>query len=166
MQYRSTNTAGFVHFGGEVVAGAQDGNGVSVRSVSTGSHPVISAQGDDTACSLVLTGASSVAGSGVRVGVGSTTSINAVERYYIDFTPPALSTTAAGGSTSSTYTAVGLTTNAVLVFQPSANLNSAYNIYARCSTTSELRLFFQNISGSTIGTGESTQHGTLLAFKF
>ena len=163
MQFRSSNTAGFVHFGGEIVAGAQDGNGIAIGSASTGTSPVLRAVGDDTACNLVLQGASTAAGSGVQIGTNSTSPINAIERYYIQFTPPAL---AASTFASSTYTAAGLTTNAVLAFTPAGAIAGSYSIRATCSTANELRLYFQNIGGSTIGTGESTQHGTLLSFRF
>lgn len=48
MDYRSTNAVGFVHFGGEVVIGAQDGSGISLNSGSSAVGPVISVQGDAT----------------------------------------------------------------------------------------------------------------------
>ena len=79
MEYRSTNALGHVHFGGDVVAGAQAGNGVSLVATSTGTNPSIRARGDDTAASLRLAGASSVAGSGVIIGTGSSRAINAIE---------------------------------------------------------------------------------------
>lgn len=161
MEYRSTNTIGFVHFGGDVVSGAQDWNGIVVGSGSSaGVAPMIQARGSDTGVNLRLAGQST---GGVVIGTGSTSPINAIERYYIEYTPPAL---AASTVTSSTFTAVGLTTNAALVFQPAGNISGSYSIRATCSTANELRLYFQNIGGSTIGTGESTQHGTLLSFRF
>ncbi len=97
------------------------------------------------------------------IGTNSTTGIAMVQRYTVEFTPPALNASTNSGST---FTVAGLTTTAVLIFQTAGSLSGQYNIVPTCSTAAELRLKFQNIAASTIGTAESTQRGTLLAFLF
>lgn len=41
MGYRSTNAAGIVHFGGDIVSGAQDGAGIRLGSASTGTGSTV-----------------------------------------------------------------------------------------------------------------------------
>lgn len=48
MDRRSTNAKGFVHFGGDIQSGAEDGIGVRLGTASTGSTVWISAISDDT----------------------------------------------------------------------------------------------------------------------
>jgi hypothetical protein len=48
MDRRSTNVKGFVHYGGDVRSGAQDGIGFSIGSASTGSTAWIESVSDDT----------------------------------------------------------------------------------------------------------------------
>lgn len=52
MDRRSTNVKGFVHFGGDVRSGAQDGIGISAGSASTGSTAWIETISDDTNANL------------------------------------------------------------------------------------------------------------------
>lgn len=48
MDRRSTNVKGFVHYGGDIQSGAQDGIGVRLGSASTGSTAFIESVSDDT----------------------------------------------------------------------------------------------------------------------
>lgn len=48
MERRSTNVKGFVHFGGDVASGVEDGIGVRLGTASTGSTVWIEAVSDDT----------------------------------------------------------------------------------------------------------------------
>ena len=52
MDRRSTNVKGFVHYGGDVRSGGQDGIGFSVGSASTGSTAWIESVSDDTNANL------------------------------------------------------------------------------------------------------------------
>lgn len=159
MIYRSTNTH-FTHHQGALVAGVELGSGVELNPTSSGAAPTILPCGDESNKSLIIGGKGT---GGVQLGQSSTTPIVAMQRYLVEFTPPAL---AASTWTSSTFTAAGLTTNAVLSFVWPTSVSGAYNIIPRCSTAAELRLTFQNITGSTIGTGESTTRGFLIASIF
>ncbi len=95
MERRSTNVNGFVHYGGDVQSGAQDGIGVRLGSASTGSTCWIESVSDDTNANI-----------GVRAqGAGTITigtSSNAV------YTPGGLYPDAAGmpikGAYSTTFT--------------------------------------------------------------
>jgi hypothetical protein len=170
MEYRSSN--GGNHQTNDIVAAVGSSHGVQLSGGSTGG--LVESVGDDANIALrvrgkgtgaVLVGNSSQAvilgGNVIGIGSASTTFLTLVQRYTVQFTPPAL---AASTSVSSTFTVVGLTTNAALVFTPRTNLSMAYNVIPRCSTADELTLTFQNITGSTIGTGESTNRGVLLQF--
>lgn len=52
MDRRSTNVKGFVHYGGDVRSGAQDGIGLSLGSASTGSTAFLESISDDTNANL------------------------------------------------------------------------------------------------------------------
>lgn len=162
MQIRSTNADGFVHFGGSIWAGVNSSHGVEIYGASTGG--VIQPVGDDTDIAITLRGKGA---GGVQIGTGSTSPIVSIQRYLIQFSPAAM---AASTASQSTITVTGLTTTAVLFFQPigtnSSGLSMAYNYRVQCSTAAELRLTQQNITASTIGTGESTARGWLIAFQF
>lgn len=191
MEYR--NSSG-THFSGDFVAGAGSSHGVELVGGSTGG--TIRPASDDTSAALNVqakgasgilrlgtstNGGTIVAGSSLaltsthvnvnstRVSLGggaSTTAISGFQRVRVDFTVPELAALAAG---TSTYTAVGLTTNAVMMFNTDALVAVVPNtvaIRAQCSTTDELRLTFQNEANSTIGTGLSTTHGYLGWFTF
>lgn len=175
MEARSSNAMGrWVHFGGDVAAGVEDGIGVILRSASTGSAAVIEPLSDSDTAALVVRakgaaaltlGNSSNALNLVapRLGANSTTAFALVEKYTVEFTPPSLAATT---GVLSTYTVTGLTTNSVLVFTPRLPISPAYSLRPRCSTANELVIAWGNLFGSTIGTGESTNRGTLLAFNF
>jgi len=54
MKARSTNAKGFVHYGGDLVAGVEDGIGVHLKSASTGSAAVIEAISDSDTAALTI----------------------------------------------------------------------------------------------------------------
>lgn len=54
MYARSSNAKGFVHFGGDVVAGVEDGIAVHLRSASTGSTAVIEPLSDSDTAALKI----------------------------------------------------------------------------------------------------------------
>lgn len=94
----------------------------------------------------------------------STTFITTVQRYFVNYTVPTLSS---GGSAESTQTIAGLTTNSILVLQPRIANNSSVTgvqVLPRCSTANSLCLTFSNNSISTLS--GSTQSGYLLQFGF
>ncbi len=94
----------------------------------------------------------------------STSFLQMVQRYRIDFTVPALSSNSADVST---VTVTGLTTNSILVFTPRQQVNSSVvGVYVtpRCSTANELTLTFLN--GAVSSLSGSTQSGYLLQFAF
>ena len=174
---KSTNTKGFVHFGGDIVSGIEDGTGIIVGSASTAATPYLEPIADETNANIgvrakgtgtVTIGNSSNViefGAGItspKLGVASTTAFTLVQRYVVQFTAPAL---AASTSVASTYTVTGLTTNSVLVFTPKNPISPAYTYMPYCSTANELVIQWGNIFGSTIGTGESTNRGILLQFS-
>ena len=99
----------------------------------------------------------------VVVGLTSTTTMDLVQKYFVQFTVPVLSS---GGSAVSTQTIQGLTTSAVYVLQPRIELNSSVTgvwVQARCSTANSLAITFNNHSISTLS--GSTQSGYLLQFR-
>ena len=168
MEYRSSNAG--QHHSGSLVAGVGSSHAVEIGGGSTGG--VVQAVGDDTAVTLTLKAKGTAVtalgstSSPVKLGDGSTTALASFRRVRVDFTVPELAALAAG---TSTHTAVGLTTNAVMFFNSDALLAVVPNtvsIRAKCSTTDELRLIFQNDANSTIGTGLSTSHGYLGWFTF
>ena len=193
MEYRSTNAAGWTHHQGDLVAGVASSHGVQIGGGSTGG--VVEAVGDDTNISLAVRGKGTglltvgnssnpvtVAGSSVaitsthvnlnssRIALGagaSTTALSGFMRVRVDFTVPEIAANAA--VLDSTFTAVGLTTNALMMFHSdalAAVLPNTVDVSVRCSTAGEGRLVFRNIAASTIGTGLSTSHGYLAWFNF
>jgi len=98
------------------------------------------------------------------VSATSTTYLQMLQVYRVDYTVPTL---AVGAAAASTVTVTGLTTNSVLVLTPRQQNNSSVvgiTVEARCSTANELALQILNASGSTIS--GSTQSGYLLQFAF
>lgn len=166
MQRRSTLGT---HFGTELVAMVESSHGVRLTGGSTGG--VVEAFGDDTsiACwfrgkgaGLTRLGSSGSTGSAVRIA-GSTTGLEGIERYLVQFTPPDLSSFA---NADSTFTVTGATTNASYVFTERLAINSTGYIVTdvRCSTANEVTMRFTNVSGST--QSGSTNRGTLLQFRY
>lgn len=161
MQYRSTNTLqGFNHHGGALVVGVEAGSGIEINPTSSGVAPIITAAGDETDKSIQIMGKGA---GGVLIGT-STSPTKGFQQYLIQWTPAALAATA---GSQSTITVTGLATNSALFFTPmTPGISVAYAYRVQCSTANELRFTQQNITGSTIGTGESTARGLLLEFKF
>ena len=166
---RSTNVKGFVHFGGDVVAGVEDGIAVHLKSASTGSAAVIEPLSDsDTAAltirakgaaTLTVGNSSNVVVLAAPLGVGSTFVPTAINRYVVEFTPPEL---AASTWANSSYTVTGLSTGySALILTAKYALSGCYGYKARCSTVNELIVTFGNYGASTIGTGESTNRFTV-----
>lgn len=54
MEARSTNAKGFVHYGGDVVAGVEDGVAVHLRSASTGGTAIIEPLTDSDTAALTV----------------------------------------------------------------------------------------------------------------
>lgn len=173
MEFRSTNTVGYVHYQGDVVSNVGSSHGVQLTGGSTGGtvRPI----GDDTSITLTLEakgagllnlGQSSAT---VRIGgagsSGSTTGISMGQRYLVEWTVPAMSS----GSTAaeSTITVAGLTTNSLLFVSPRVQVNSTVigvTLHPRCSTTDELVLQMSKIGESSIS--GSTQSAYLWQFRF
>lgn len=182
MDYRSSNTIGFTHFGGAIVAGVEGGSGVELSPQSSGSAAVITVVGDETNKSLSIVGkgtgtvtlgnsSSPVALAGAVTQTGgatfgsSGTALTEVRAFTVQFTPPALSSGLVSGA-ESTYTVTGVSTGTVLMFTPTNPISALYTVRARCSTANELTLAWGNIGDSTLGSGESTNRGTVLQFRF
>ena len=181
MEARSTNTLGFVHYGGDVVAGVNDGIAVHLRSASTGAAAIIEPLSDSDTAALTVrakgtaaltlgNSSNTVAFAGsqfalnstnVAIGTGSTTFFTLVQKYTVEVAPPALN---ASTGANSSYTVTGLTTNSVIVASPRMPLNVAYTYRARCSTANELIINWLNVSAST--QSDSTNRMTVLAFNF
>jgi hypothetical protein len=178
MEYRSTNSEGsYTHHGGALVIGVGFGSGIELNPTSSGASPTILPAGDEANKSLIIAGKGAggvtlgnssngiaLAGSSVAItsthvalnstrftlGTGSTTAFSGMSRRFIEFTVPALSS---AGSAESTVTVAGLTTNAILIFQPRVRMNSTVTgVFAtvRCSTADELTIEFHNGSLSTL----------------
>jgi hypothetical protein len=166
MEYRSTNGAGkYVHFGGSVVAGADQGSGIELVATSSGTAPVIQPVGDETDKSIQIKGKGT---GGVQIGA-STSSFSLAQASLIQFTVPALSSAGVATATAeSTLTLSGATTNSIFVVQQRVAYNSTITegvyVTARCSTADELRLTFWNHGASSIS--GSTSSAYLLQFKF
>lgn len=191
MEYR--NSSG-THHGGDFTIGVHSSHGVELLGGSTGG--TIRPASDDASATLNVrakgasgilslgtstSGAAVIAGSSVAVtsthvnlnstrvslgGGASTTALSGFQRVRVDFTVPEIAANAAAVSTA---TAVGLTTNALMMFHSDALAAvwpNTVDIQAKCSTADELRLVFRNIAASTIGTGLSTSHGYLAWFSF
>ena len=102
----------------------------------------------------------------VFVGTASTTGLQHIQRYVVQFTAPTMSSGIDGGSTVSTHTVTGLSTGTVLSFTPTNPINALYTVRPHCSTANELKMIFGHNGISTLGTGESTNRGVLLEFRF
>lgn len=162
MDRRSTNDIGYVHYQGDVVSNVGSSHGVRLTGGSTGA--AVEAFGDDTSIALRVRGKNA---GGLLLGggsTGSTSPVTLIERYFVEYTVPALSSGPATGS--DTVTVTGLTTNSILVLQNRLRTNSTgdVQVVARCSTANELALQFFNQSASSL-TG-STQSAYLLQFRF
>ena len=161
MNYRSTNAQGHVHFGGAVIAGVEQGSGIELNPASSNANANIKPAGDEDNKSLTIAGKGT---GGVAIG-SSGSAVTEVLSAVIQFTPPELSSGAAAAA-ESTHTFAGCSTGTVLHFTPANAINNRYTYRVRCSTVNEAVITWGMIEGSTVGSGESTNHGRLLQWKF
>lgn len=199
MNRRSTNDIGYTHFGGDVTAQVNSSHGVRLSGGSTGgiveavgddTNVTLMLRGQGTGAivgqstsgrglligsdgSVTLGNSSasvtlSVGVAGALVGL-STSALQLIQKYRIDWTLPALSTAgAAGASADSTVAVVGLTTSSILLFGQTQAWNSTLDpgiiVTVRCSTADELKITSHNVGPSSVS--GSTKSGTLLQFAF
>lgn len=161
MNNRSTG----VHFGNDLVSNVESSHGVRLTGGSTGG--IVESFGDDANIALRVqgkgTGPTILGNSSSPVMLGASTTALTPQRYLVQFTPPAL---AANAASQSTITVTGLTTSAFgMTFTPTSTLSPVYTWQVQCVAADELTLRFQNISASSIGTGQSTNRGYLLAYS-
>jgi hypothetical protein len=151
----------YTHFQGDIVSNVQhdspSSHGVMLTADSGGSTgAIVQAFGDDANIQLTL----KAQGTGSVVIGNSSNAVQIGQTFTVQFTPGVLN---ASTSVQSTITVTGLTAGRPLVFTPTTpGLSMAYAFRAQCSTANELRFTQQNISASTIGTGESTARGILI----
>lgn len=100
-----------------------------------------------------------------RIGATSTSEFVTANKHVVQFTAPVLSSGTATGI-ESTHTVTGLSTGTVLMFTTTNPINAKYNVRARCSTANEAVLAWSHDGTSTLGSGESTNRGVLLEFRF
>lgn len=173
---RSTGT----HFGNDLVAGVESSHGVKLSGGSTGGR--VDAYGDDANITLSIAGQGTgkvvlgnssspvtlngaVTSSGTFKVGSSGSAVAEIRSFTVQFTAPTLSTGAAS-VVESTYTVTGVSSGTVLMFTPTNPINAQYTMRPRCSTVNELTIAWGNHGKSTLGTGESSNRGTLLQFKF
>lgn len=95
-----------------------------------------------------------IAPSATLFGAGSTSAIQLMQWYAVDFTPPVL---AAAEASWQTYTVTGLSTLSAILLSPHLTYSSQYGVSGwRCSTADQLSVLWQNHLASTIGDGQST----------
>lgn len=181
MNYRSTNPDGrYVHFGGAGVFGVEFGSGIELNPTSSGSAANISPAGDEANKGITIVGKGTgtvtlgnssspvtIAGAmtgGAKVGSSGST-LSEIRRFTVEFTAPVLSSGVATGI-ESTYTMAGVSTGTVLMFTPTNPISAKYNVRARCSTVDELTLAWSHDGTSTLGSGESSNRGQLIQFRF
>lgn len=153
MYYRDSSQNS-MHVLNGIAAGVDSSNGVALYGTSTGG--VVEPISDDANTSLIVRGK----GTGAVVVGNSSSPVQWGQTFVIQFTPASL---AASTSVQSTITVAGLAAGRPLVFTPTTpGLSMAYAFRAQCSTANELRFTQQNLTASTIGTGESTARGILI----
>lgn len=166
MKFPSTNTDGANPAHGDIVSNVGSSHGVRLTGGSTGG--IVEPVGDDANITLTVrgkgTGGVKMGSSPVTVG-SSGTAITEIRAFTVQFTAPTLSSGLISGA-ESTYTVTGVSTGTALVFTPTNPINALYTVRARCSTANELVLAWGNIGDSTLGSGESTNRGTVLQFRF
>ena len=181
MNYRISDAGGTIqesNISQGALIGADLGSGVEVvPTLSTTTAPTLRSAGDEASKGLIIgtkgTGTLTLGSSAnqpvvitsTAMTLGTSTSgVRGIDRYLIQYTPASLP---ASTSVQSTITVLNLSTTSVLFFTPlTPGLSMAYAYRVQCSTAAELRFTEQNITGSTIGTGESTSRGMLLELKF
>lgn len=180
MNFPSTNTDSANPALNDIVSNVGSSHGVRLTGGSTGG--IVTAVGDDANITLKVTGKGTgkvvlgnssspvtlngtVTSSGTMQVGSSGTAVSEIRRFTVQFTAPELSSGLVSAA-ESTYTVSGVSTGTVLMFTPTNPINTLYTVRARCSTANELVLAWGNIGDSTLGTGESTNRGSLLQFRF
>lgn len=91
---------------------------------------------------------------------GSTFGISFVQRQIVQI-DSANMVCAAEGVNDTLVTVTGATSNSMCVFMPAATFSTRYTFQTYCSTANEVRIRLFNSQGSTFGSGESSNRGTL-----
>lgn len=153
MEYRDSSVNS-MHLSKGLVPGVDSSHAPHLYGGSTGAN--YTAAGDDANISVRIFGK----GTGAVVVGNSSSPTQFGQTFTVQFTPAVL---AASTSVQSTITVTGLQAGRPLLFTPTTpGLSMAYAFRVQCSTANELRFTQQNITGSTIGTGESTARGVLI----
>jgi len=161
VNYRSTNNTGYTHHNGAFVVGVELGSGIELNPTSSAATPNIMPAGDEANKSITIQGKGT---GGVQIGANSTSGQILNQRYFVEFTVPALSS---ASSAESTVTVLGLTTNSVILIQPRLKLNSTVtgvHVTARCSTADELVVEFHNTSQSSLSGSTQSAYVFQIAF--
>ena len=153
MYYRDSS-ANSMHTLNGIAAGVDSSHAAQMFGGSTGAQ--FTAVGDDANISVNLYGK----GTGPTIVGNSSSPVRFGQTFTIQFTPAVLN---ASTSVQSTVTVTGLLAGRPLLFTPTTpGLSMAYAFRVQCSTANELRFTQQNLTASTIGTGESTARGILI----
>jgi hypothetical protein len=146
MIYRSTNPEGYVHFGGDIMSGAQSTRGVLLSSNT------ISPVSDNSNEDLVLKGKGT---GGVVLGSGSTTAIVGIVAGESTVTIPALAATAQGEST---FTATGISTGDLVLSVDFRNAGSTAYVFgsAYVGAANKIHVHTANVHASTISASTGT----------
>lgn len=164
MYYRAFNdtslaayATGESNIAGSLLVGADQPSGIEfVANISSASNPLITAAGDEANRALAIAGK----GTGALIVGNSSSPVQFGQTFTVQFTPAVLN---ASTSVQSTVTVTGLQAGRPLLFTPTTpGLSMAYAFRVQCSTANELRFTQQNLTASTIGTGESTARGILI----
>jgi hypothetical protein len=188
MEARSTNTIGFVHYGGDVVAGVNDGIAVHLRSASTGSTAVIEPLSDSSTAGLKIrakgaatltlgntSNAVSLAGSlftltGAVTAVSTAVTLTSTRVLIGTGSTSGISLIqqwkvefnppdlAATTSAISTITCAGLTTNAHIIITPRVPIDVLYSYQPYCSSANELKVQWYNASASSNSDSTNTAY--------
>ncbi len=175
MNYRSTNVDNhFVHFGGAIVNGVQEGRGIELNPASTGASPNIQPVGDDANIGLTVaakgTGQLTLGNSSNTVAILGTAQIGSTASGSLGFkgafaATSTFSNAAIGASRSVEFTlstAVGQMqvgdVISVGVVIDTANVSSAISHVWRASTAVASRVTIQLVNNQSTAT--STLSGT------
>lgn len=161
MLYRDSSIA--THTGRGFIAGHDSSHGVRLEGGSTGG--VVESVGDDDNIALTVrgkgTGRVAIGNSSQAVAIaGSTFGIAFIQRQIVQIDSAAL-VVAAEGTSDTVVTVTGATTNALCVFAPHATFSTRYTFQTYCSTADEVRIRLFNNQGTSFGSGQSSNRGTL-----
>lgn len=190
MEFRSTNTLGFVHFQGDIVSNVSSNgpgpssHGVQLTGGATGG--VVQPAGDETNIALNVrskgtgpcnVGASTsgqlnlassmidVQSTRMQLGDASTSGLIMAQRYVVQIDTAAM-VLAASASADTVVSIADLTTNVSFAINQHATWSTRYDFSVMCSTAAELRVRLTNRAASTFGSGESSNRLTVTAFMF